>query len=151
MVLGLISFNVAMVLVWFAVLVIAIIIELMTTDLSSIWAALGGLLAMLVALFCHIWWVQLLVFIIVTLLGLFLIKPYVKRYVGRNEVKTNSDALVGKIGIVSMDITNGEVGAVYIDGKEWSALAKDPDDTISKDTKVEVVAIEGVKLIVKEK
>lgn len=149
--LAIIPFNVAMVLVWVAVMIIAVVIELMTTDLSSIWAGLGGLVAMIVSLFCHIWWVQLVVFIVITLLGLLLVKPYVKRYVGRNEVKTNSEALVGKIGVVTADIVDGGIGAVHIDGKEWSAIAKDTDATLLKDSKVEVVAIEGVKLIVKEK
>lgn len=146
-----ISYDTWLILMWVAVAIIAIIVELQTTDLSSIWATLGGIVAMIVAFFCHMWWVQLLVFIVITLLGLFLIKPYVKRYIKRNEVKTNSDALVGKVAIVTEDIKDGLVGAVRLEGKEWSALARNPEDSLEKDSKVEVLAIEGVKLIVKAK
>lgn len=136
---------------WIAIAIIAVVIELNTTDLSSIWATVGGLVAMVISLFCKLWWVQLIVFMAITLLGILLIRPYVKRYVKRNEIKTNSDALVGKIGVVTMEISDGNVGAVKVEGKEWSALAKNSEDSIFKDSKVEILAIDGVKLIVKEK
>lgn len=149
MVLGFISLHIALILMWIAVIIIAVIVEMMTTDLSSIWAALGAFVAMIVAIFVTIWWIQLIVFISITLLGLVLIKPYIKRYVGRNEIRTNSEAIVGKIGIVTADIVDGGVGAVHVEGKEWSAISRDSED-ILKDKKVEILAIEGVKLIVKE-
>ena len=149
MILGFISLHIALILMWIAVIIVAVIVELMTTDLSSIWAALGAFVAMIVAIFVTTWWIQLVVFIIITLLGLILIKPYIKRYVGRNEIKTNSEALVGKTGIVTDNIEEDGVGAVRVDGKEWSAVARDTT-SISKGAKVEILAIEGVKLIVKE-
>lgn len=149
MVLGFISLHIALILMWIAVIIVAVIVEMMTTDLSSIWAALGAFVAMIVAIFVTTWWIQLVVFIVITLLGLILVKPYIKRYVGRNEIRTNSEALVGKTGTVTADITDGGVGAVHIDGKEWSAVARDTA-SISKGAKVEILAIEGVKLIVKE-
>lgn len=141
----------AMIFVWIGVAIVALIIELNTTDLSSIWATIGGFAAMIVAIFCDIIWVQILVFMVVTLIGIIFIRKFVKRYVRRNEVATNSDALVGKVAIVVDEITNGLVGAVNIDGKEWSAVAKDSTATIEKGSKVEILSIEGVKLVVKEK
>lgn len=149
MVLGFISLHIALILMWIAIAIIAVIVEMMTTDLSSIWAALGGLIAMVVAIFVDKWWIQVVVFIIITLLGLVLVKPYIKRYVGRNEIRTNSEALVGKTGVVTEAILDGNVGAVRVDGKEWSAIARNEED-INKDIKVEILAIEGVKLIVKK-
>ena len=63
----------------------------------------------------------------------------------------NSDAKIGKIGIVTEDIDNIKaIGAVKLDGLEWSAKSAD-DGVISKDQQVKVVAIEGVKLIVELK
>lgn len=146
----LISLHISLILMWVAVIIIAIIIELNTTDLSSIWAALGGFVSMIVAIFTDIWWIQVLVFIVITLLGIIFIRPYVKRYVGRNEIKTNSEALVGKTGVVCEEIVLDNAGAVKIDGKVWTAISKD-NKTIEKEKRVEIVAIEGVKLIVKEK
>ena len=145
------NISTIMIFVWLGIALLALIVELNTTDLSSIWATAGGIITMIVAIFCHIIWLQIVIFIVVTLLGLLLVRPYIKRYVGRNEIKTNSDALVGKTATVNDDIIDDNIGSVHVDGKEWSAINKDGTGTISKGEKVEIVAIEGVKLIVKVK
>lgn len=52
-------------------------------------------------------------------------------------------------GIVTADINSLEsTGLVKVNGEVWSAKA---DENISKGTKVEVLKIDGVKLIVKPK
>ena len=56
--------------------------------------------------------------------------------------------IIGKIGIVTKEITKTDIGEVKIDGKYWSAKA---DKKIKEGSKVEILAIEGVKLIVLEK
>lgn len=145
------SLQTAMVFVWLGVAILALVIEFMTNDLSSIWAAAGAVVTMIVAIFCDIIWLQILLFIVLTLIGLLLVRRYVKRYVRRNEIKTNSDAIVGKTAVVTQDVSFGSVGAVFVDGKEWSAIAQNSEESISKGTKVEILAIEGVKLIIKVK
>ena len=52
------------------------------------------------------------------------------------------------IGIVTKDIKKDEYGEVKVDGKYWTAKA---DKKILRDSEVEILAIDGVKLIVKEK
>ena len=52
-----------------------------------------------------------------------------------------------KIGLVTEPITRLEPGEVKVDGKRWSAIA---NKKIKKDSKVEILAIDGVKLVVKE-
>ena len=44
-------------------------------------------------------------------------------------------------------ITKRKNGAVKVDGKDWTAFA---DQTIPKDSDVEILAIEGVKVKVKK-
>lgn len=146
----LITISTIMIFVWIFIALIALIIEFNTADLSSIWATFGGVVTMIVAIFCKIIWVQIVVFIVVTLLGLIIIKRFVKRYVKRNEIQTNSDALVGKTAIVTKKIEKDLVGAAKVEGKEWSAISKNNEE-IEENTKVEILAIEGVKLIVKIK
>ena len=63
----------------------------------------------------------------------------------------NSDAKIGRIGIVTEDIDNiKSIGTVKLDGLEWSAKSAN-DTLILKDTQVKIVAIEGVKLVVEPK
>ena len=149
MVLLFMSLNTAMIFIWLIIAVIALIVELNTTDLSSIWATLGGVVTAIVAIWCHIIWVEIVVFLAITILGIILIRPYIKRYVKRNEIETNVDSLIGKKAIITDDIGPGNVGACKIEGKVWSAIAKDDTLTIGVGQKVEILSIDGVKLIVK--
>jgi membrane protein implicated in regulation of membrane protease activity len=62
--------------------------------------------------------------------------------------KTNVDSLIGKEGIVIKELEQFSLGQVNVKGQIWSAKP-DQDITIPKGAKVEVVRIDGVKLIVK--
>lgn len=149
MLLDLMTLNTAMIFVWLGIAIVALIIELNTTDLSSIWATVGGAITAIVAIWCHIIWVQIIIFLVISILGILLIRPYVKRYVKRNEIETNVDSLIGKKAICVDDIGPDNVGACKIDGKIWSAIAKDEANIINAGQKVEVLGIDGVKLIVR--
>ena len=92
------------------------------------------------------WVVQVLVFVIVSLILILSLRPVTKKYLKRIDVKTNIDTIVGKHGIVVDAIESGERGTVKVDGVIWTAISN--DDVLS-DEKVEVLAIEGNKLIVK--
>ena len=149
MLLDLMTLNTAMIFVWLGIAIVALIIELNTTDLSSIWATVGGTITAIVAIWCHIIWIQIIIFLVISILGILLIRPYVKRYVKRNEIETNVDSLIGKKAICVDDIGPDNIGACKIDGKIWSAIAKDEANIINAGQKVEVLSIDGVKLIVR--
>ena len=62
------------------------------------------------------------------------------------------DELIGMEGVVLEEIDNlKSTGKVQVRGMEWTARSQDQDKRIEKDKIVEICAIEGVKLIVKEK
>lgn len=55
-------------------------------------------------------------------------------------------------GVVLEEIDNLRAsGKVQVRGMEWTARSQDQERRIAKDKIIEVCAIEGVKLIVKEK
>ena len=54
-----------------------------------------------------------------------------------------------KIGKITKTIEPGERGEVKVDGKYWMAVSKD-NELIEVDEKVDILAVEGVKLIVKK-
>jgi membrane protein implicated in regulation of membrane protease activity len=129
-------------------MVACIIIEGASTGLYTIWFALGAMLATICAAVGFSFHIQLAVFILASVLLLLFLRPLVKNYFNVKKSATNVDRVMEKTGIVTEDIDNtlGH-GAIYIDGKTWTARSYD-GDPISKDTHVSVKLIEGVKLIV---
>ena len=85
-----------------------------------------------------------------SLLSFALIRPLWKRYLAKTkDVKTNADALIGKIGVVSEDIDIKETsGRVAIDGDDWRAVSED-SSIIEAGSQVEVVKRESIVLTVK--
>jgi len=136
-----------MIIVWFAVIILAAIIEINTMDLASIWFSAGGLIAFILALVGLHPIGQVIAFILVSIILLVSVRPIVKNYLKTNVISTNTDRLVGKVAVCTKDINVGERGEVKIDGKFWLAISSGDEDIII-DEKVEVLAIEGVKLVV---
>ncbi len=136
-----------MIVIWFVVIILAAVIEMNTMDLSSIWFSAGALFAFIFSLLDAGCIAQLVIFFVVSVTLLILVRPVVKRYLKTNIISTNSDRLVGKVAVCTKEIRRGERGEVKIDGKFWLAVASGEED-IDVDEKVEVLAIEGVKLIV---
>ncbi len=136
-----------MIIVWFAVIILAALIEINTMDLASIWFSAGGLIAFILALVGLHPIGQIIAFVVVSLVLLISVRPIVKNYLKTNVISTNTDRLVGKVAVCTKDINVGERGEVKIDGKFWLAITSGDEDIIVEE-KVEVLAIEGVKLIV---
>lgn len=136
-----------MIIVWFVIIIVAAIIEINTMDLSSIWFSAGALVSFILSLVNFNAFGQVAVFLVVSLLLLISVRPIVKNYLKTNVITTNSDRLIGKVAVCTKEIKVGERGEVKIDGKFWLAVSTAEED-IEEDEKVEVLAIEGVKLIV---
>jgi len=136
-----------MIIIWFVLIIVAALIEMNTMDLTSIWFSVGALLAFILAIASAPIWLQLVVFIGVSLLLILSVRPIAKNYLRTNVINTNSDRLVGKVAVCTKYIPAGDRGEVKIDGKFWLAITTSDDD-IEIDEKVEVLAIEGVKLVV---
>lgn len=134
--------------VWLIFFIILVIIELITVNLVTIWFALGALITSLVSLYTTDTVILLAFFVITSLLLLILTKPVVEKLKVKKVVATNLDQVIGKTGIVSVPIEKDKIGEVKVLGKTWSAYS---DKEISKDKKVKILSISGVKLKVEEK
>ncbi len=134
--------------VWLIFFIILVIIELITVNLVTIWFALGALITSLVSLYTTDTVILLAFFVITSLLLLILTKPVVNKLKVKKVVATNLDQVIGKTGIVSVPIEKDKIGEVKVLGKTWSAYS---DKEISKDKKVKILSISGVKLKVEEK
>lgn len=139
-----------MLIFWLVLLIAAIVVEVITMGLTSIWFAGGALVAIFVAMLHAPVALQLILFFAVSLLLLFFTRPVAVRYFNRDRVKTNVESMVGRQAVVTGEIDNLQgIGQVTVAGQEWSARNVDDSVRIPVGNVVKVLSISGVKLIVK--
>lgn len=137
-------------MIWAIVLVLMIVFELATLgNLVSVWFAIGALASLLVSLVSTNFTVQIVMFAVVSVVSLVLVRPITHKVLKGTEVATNYDRLIGKQMILDTEITQENWGLIKVNGIEWSATTGD-HSAIKAGVLVEVIAIEGVKLIVKK-
>lgn len=137
---------------WLLIFVVLLVIEILTMGLTTIWFAGGALAAFLVGIAGLGMVAQVVVFIIVSLVLLFLTRPIAVRFFNKDREKTNVESLIGQQAVVTEDIDTLQAkGVVVVNGLEWSAKTSEPNGFIPKDTVVVIEEIQGVKLIVRKK
>lgn len=136
-------------IIWATVIIIFGVFEAVTVQLVSIWFVIGAIAALIASLLGADFTVQILIFFAVSILALVITRPLFKKYIRPKKQPTNADKVLNQIGVVVEDINNiSATGQVKVDGKIWTARTID-NSLISKDKKVIIEKIDGVKLIVK--
>lgn len=134
--------------VWLILMVVFLVVEACSVSLVSIWFAAGSLGALIAAMCNAELWVQITVFLGLSAVLLACMRPFVKRFIKPKITATNADSIIGSEGFVTEDIDNLSArGQVKLGGMFWSARSTS-GDPISKDTKIKVDRIEGVKVFV---
>lgn len=137
-----------MITIWAVAIVVFLVIEALTVGIASIWFALGSICALIAALLGAPEWLQVVWFVVISVVSLVFTRPIVKKYVHSKRQPTNADRVIGMKATVREDIDNlAATGSVMVDGKEWTARSSG-GETITGGSVVKVLAIEGVKLIV---
>ena len=138
--------------IWLIVAIILVIVEILTAGFGVICFAIGAAFSALVsALGGNLTW-QVVVFVVVSLLAFIFLRPVVIRFLDRKskDVKTNADALIGRMGVVSERIdAEQHTGRVAIDGDDWKAVSEDRS-VIEKGTNVEIVKLDSIIVTVKQ-
>ena len=139
-----------MLIVWIASAVIFFVIEVLTSQIVTIWFAVGSIGAIFAnVLKAETIW-QIVVFAVLSLITLLIARPYMKKFTQTKVQPTNADMCIGSKAVVTEDIDNTKgTGQVKIKGVVWSAKSND-EEVISKDSVVIVKSISGVKLIVEK-
>ncbi len=136
---------------WLVLFVVLIAIEIATLGLTTIWFAAGALVATIAAAFNAPVFMQIALFIFMSLVLLIFTRPVAVKYFNKDRIRTNAESLVGRQAIVISEIDNLQgIGQVTVGGQEWSARAAEDHSRIAPGAVVEVQDIKGVKLIVKE-
>ena len=139
-----------LIMLWVAAIVLFGIVEAATAGLVSIWFVAGAAVALLTAILGLGIWVQITVFVLASAAALALTRPLMKKLANTKAIPTNADRVLGVVCKVTETIDNeNSTGAVYVDGKTWSARSAD-DSILPVGVQVTVESMEGVKLFVKK-
>lgn len=137
---------------WVLSALLFFIIELFTVGFAVVCLSFGALGAAIAAL---IGWgieAQFISFAVVSIIALIAVRPILKRIFFRKgeKVVTNADAIIGKIGVVCIDIeADDDNGRVMIDGMDWRAKSE-TNEPLPKGTKIEVTSRDSLILTVKK-
>lgn len=153
---GIDLFGLSMKIIWVIVAIAFAIGEAATLALTMVWFSVGALCALAVSYFVDNVFIQILVFALVSGLLLLVATKKLIRMDRSDEVNaltgidTNIMAVVGKKGMVLNKISPYKPGLVKVKGEDWTAVSK-TYEAIEAGCEVEVVAVEGVKLVVVKK
>ncbi len=133
---------------WLIAAGIFFIVEIATVGFLVFWLGIGALLAMVTSFITDNILIQTVVFVVSSCILIPLTKPLADKFTGKKSIPTNAYTLINKHGIVIQDINPIQgVGQVKVNGQIWSAKTED-ESLVAKDTEIEVLRIDGVKLIV---
>lgn len=137
--------------VWLAVIAVAIIIEILTLDLVSVWFAFGAVIPFILAAVGGIAIeIQIAVFVVVSALLIIFMRNWAKKLLFKNmNEKTNINSIIGKKIRLLEDTDFEHLGSLKINDVTWTAVSHD-GKLIKAGQIVEVVKVDGNKLLVKE-
>ena len=135
--------------IWLALMVVFLITEAVCAiHLVSIWFAAGSLVALFVSLLGGAVWLQITLFLVVSVALLILLWPLVRKVITPKIEKTNVDAVIGSTGLVTVAIDNVTAeGQVKLGAMYWTARSTS-GEKIPEGTLIRADRIEGVKVYV---
>jgi membrane protein implicated in regulation of membrane protease activity len=134
---------------WAVIAVVCLILELMAGDFFIICFSIGAVFTAFVAAVGGGIYLQLLTFAVFSLISLFWVRPFAKRYLRKGEDTrvSNADALLGRQGRVVETVKADGFGRVQIDGDIWKTVTNEVQD-IPEGSNVRVVGRESTIITV---
>lgn len=132
------------VVLWVMVLIVLIVIEIATINLVTIWFAVGALAATISCAFTDYFWVQFLVFTLISAIALVASKPFIDK--ARNKKPPSDVGLVRNVGrtaTVLQAISPAQSGRVRLDGVDWTATST---ETLAEGMLVVVTEVDATTL-----
>lgn len=135
--------------IWFIIAIACVFIEMITpSSLLTIFFSFGALFALLTSLFIDNVFIQTAVFLIVSFVSLLSMRPFFNAMLRGETVSTNSNRIIGTQFHLDNDLLKDKWYQQPVNNTTWSVISSTNKD-ISKGTLVEVISIDGVKLVVK--
>lgn len=135
---------------WLVLLILLLGIEIVTVGLTSIWGVGGAFVAMLLSIMKMPVGMQIIAFLVVTVVLLIFTRPFAMRFINTEKEKTNYESIIGRIVCIAQRVDNlQQTGMAVVNGQEWTVRSERDNEVIEPGTMAKVVGISGVKLIVK--
>ena len=140
-----------MAITWLIIAVVFFVGELVCPVFFLFWFSVGALVALLLSLVVPSITVQIIVFLVVSVLLLIFMKPLTnKLFKNKQKDELNVNGIIGKTAVVLKEIDNLKgTGEVKIGSEVWRAVSEEDSKIIPQDAKVNILKIDGVKVIVK--
>ena len=137
--------------IWLIIAVLFIIIEMATVGFFLMWFAVAAAITALLSLFFPTAYVaQFVIWAILSVLLVTFTKKFTDK-VKPETTPTNVYSIIGKRALVTVAINNeNATGQVKVDGDIWSARSENYEETIAVGESVEILRVDGVKVIVKK-
>jgi membrane protein implicated in regulation of membrane protease activity len=136
---------------WLGLLVLLLLVEIATVGLTTIWFVAGCIVALIAYGLGFGMPVQIVLFLVVSLLLLYFTRPWAMRYLNASRIKTNYEGIIGKVIKLQEDVDNvNETGKAVVNGVDWTVRTEKNGVILKKGTLVKVLRVSGVKLIVEE-
>lgn len=137
-------------IIWLSLFVLSVVVEAVTTELVSFWFAGGALVALILSFIPGIpFWVEIIVFVLVSALLLFALRPLVKKFLAKNSPKSNIEGMLHRVSKLEEDLSFLKPSKIYIGDVLWDVITEEKELILKKGMLVEVIGVSGNKLIVK--
>jgi len=138
--------------VWLALVLIFLVVEVFTLDLTFLMIAIGSIGGLLSSLVFSGWYVQISIAAVLALLLIFLVRPplLARLRKGGDPTPSNVEALLGLGGTVTQPFVNGGGTAKLANGETWTArlLPVASEFPLAVGDRITVLAIEGATAVV---
>lgn len=143
---GISDFHLTMFL-WGLLIIVSIVVELLTREVTIIWGTVGAIFALISAALKAPIWLQLIIFFIFTISFILIFRPVIEKNRKKDTIHTNADRIIGMVAVVSVAFKEQEVGKVVVNGQLWRAIGTTSDEFFEGE-KVQVEGLSGTKVIV---
>jgi membrane protein implicated in regulation of membrane protease activity len=136
------------ILFWVIVGAVAVAADLITSAFLFMWFALGAIAAIIALMLDFSFTIQIIVFLVVSVVSMLIGYPVVKRTLKKSVkvTKTTEQGYIGRKLTADEEIT--ERARVKVDGIYWTV--QKVGENIEKGDSVEIVGLEGNKLLIKK-
>lgn len=134
-------------LFWLAAIVVLLIVEANTANMTTIWFAVGAIAAFVASQLNAGLVAQAAVFVAVSLAAVLLTRPLVQKWKAAPTAPTNADRNLGRRATVLTPVAPGRPGRVRLDGVDWAARPAG-DFALQPGEQCVVTAMESTVLLV---
>lgn len=135
-------------ILWLVIGGIALAVDIVTSAFLFVWFTVGAIAAITAQIFGASFMVQIIIFIIVSVIFTGVGYPMAKKTI-KSSVKptpTREETYIGKQITVDDDVI--EKGSVKIDGVHWNIIIE--GEPIQEGDKVKVIGVQGNKIIIEK-